>query len=165
MIASLHKTRSRREVDPVPEQKAPAPGKKHVQILIHTQHTQYAVITRMSKRMRWQQCSKEEQREEDGCNSSIGIYPVVRSRGENADWSVMWMDSGLYAEKQLRSCKSFQRINHFPGMVNIYRKSNLARSMARMRRLQPMAYDFFPRSWVLPEAAQEVVRYLGGASR
>jgi len=158
MISALHKTRSRREE--LPSEPKPERTRKQTHILVHAQYTQYAVIARMSKRMRWQLCAKEEQREDEG---GPGLYPVVR-RAESSDWSVMWADSGLYAEKHLRACKPFQRINHFPGMVHIYRKSNLARSMARMQRLQPDAYDYFPRSWVLPEAAPEVARYLAGAS-
>eukprot|EP00605_Chrysophyceae_sp_TOSAG23-4_P000617 GSChrysophyteH1.ASY1.ANO1.695.1 assembled CDS len=45
-------------------------------------------------------------------------------------------------------------------MVHVYRKSNLARSMSRMQRIHAEAYDFYPRSWVLPFEHAEVVKWL-----
>jgi len=46
--------------------------------------------------------------------------------------------------------KPFQKINHFPGMYSITRKSNLAWSLNKMRKLFPKDYNFYPRTWVLP---------------
>ena len=168
MILGEHKTRSRREVI-TPSVSArterPATTGRSSQILVNAQHTHYPVIERVSKRLRWAVYSKRDDHPvEDGAGT--GEWPVERPlpRRDQGDWSVMWADSGLNAEKYLRTCRPFQRVNHFPGMVQIYRKSNLARSMARMRRLSAEAYDFFPRSWVLPDAANEVLRYLSGAS-
>jgi tubulin polyglutamylase TTLL6/13 len=44
----------------------------------------------------------------------------------------------------------YQKVNHFPGMSNLARKSKLARNFERMRKLFPEEYDFCPRTWILP---------------
>ncbi|XP_030649110.1 tubulin polyglutamylase ttll6-like [Chanos chanos] len=46
--------------------------------------------------------------------------------------------------------KSYQKINHFPGMSEICRKDMLARNMNRMYKLFPKEYNIFPRTWCLP---------------
>ncbi|XP_066119962.1 tubulin polyglutamylase TTLL6 [Saccopteryx bilineata] len=46
--------------------------------------------------------------------------------------------------------KSYQKINHFPGMSEICRKDLLARNMSRMLKLFPNEFHFFPRTWCLP---------------
>ncbi|XP_029814616.1 guanosine-3',5'-bis(diphosphate) 3'-pyrophosphohydrolase MESH1 [Manacus vitellinus] len=46
--------------------------------------------------------------------------------------------------------KRFQKINHFPGMIELCRKDLLARNLNRMLRLFPEEYNIFPRTWCLP---------------
>ncbi|XP_058531842.1 tubulin polyglutamylase TTLL6 [Ochotona princeps] len=46
--------------------------------------------------------------------------------------------------------KSYQKINHFPGMSEICRKDLLARNMSRMLKMFPKDFHFFPRTWCLP---------------
>ncbi|XP_054988764.1 tubulin polyglutamylase TTLL6 [Sorex araneus] len=46
--------------------------------------------------------------------------------------------------------KSYQKINHFPGMNEICRKDLLARNMNRMLKMFPKDFHFFPRTWCLP---------------
>jgi tubulin polyglutamylase TTLL6/13 len=45
---------------------------------------------------------------------------------------------------------SSQKINHFPGMLNICRKNLLAKHMAPLARMFPDEFDFVPKTWVLP---------------
>jgi tubulin polyglutamylase TTLL6/13 len=75
-------------------------------------------------------------------------------------WNVYWTDSGLNIENVVRKAKDFQRINHFPGMVHIYRKNCLTRTITRMQRLNHSEYNFYPETWILPHDYQEVVQYL-----
>ncbi|XP_025714973.2 tubulin polyglutamylase TTLL6 isoform X3 [Callorhinus ursinus] len=46
--------------------------------------------------------------------------------------------------------KSYQKINHFPGMSEICRKDLLARNMSRMLKMFPKDFHFFPKTWCLP---------------
>ena len=50
----------------------------------------------------------------------------------------------------LSLCVFKKRINHFPGMVNIYRKGHLAREMAKMQTVSKSEYNFYPKTWLLP---------------
>ncbi|XP_030312906.1 tubulin polyglutamylase TTLL6 [Calypte anna] len=55
--------------------------------------------------------------------------------------------------------KRFQKINHFPGMIEICRKDLLARNLNRMLRLFPKEYNIFPRTWCLPADYGEFQAY------
>lgn len=41
------------------------------------------------------------------------------------------------------------------GMIEMLRKINLSRAMRTMQELFPDEYDFYPRSWILPEEHQQ----------
>ncbi|XP_029024685.1 tubulin polyglutamylase TTLL11 [Betta splendens] len=47
------------------------------------------------------------------------------------------------------------QVNKFPGMIEMLRKINLSRAMRTMQELFPEEYDFYPRSWILPEEYQQ----------
>ncbi|KAM4766670.1 tubulin polyglutamylase TTLL13 isoform 2-T2 [Cyanocitta cristata] len=59
------------------------------------------------------------------------------------------MDGAVSLER-LMEMKRFQKINHFPGMIELCRKDLLARNLNRMLRLFPTEYNIFPRTWCLP---------------
>lgn len=41
------------------------------------------------------------------------------------------------------------------GMIEMLRKINLSRAVRTMQELFPEEYDFYPRSWILPEEYQQ----------
>ncbi|XP_075435094.1 tubulin polyglutamylase TTLL11 isoform X2 [Ascaphus truei] len=43
------------------------------------------------------------------------------------------------------------QVNKFPGMTEMVRKINLSRAVRTMQELFPEEYNFYPRSWILPE--------------
>ncbi|XP_034049570.1 tubulin polyglutamylase ttll6 isoform X2 [Thalassophryne amazonica] len=55
--------------------------------------------------------------------------------------------------------KSYQKINHFPGMTEICRKDSLARNMKRMLKLFPKDYNIFPKTWCLPADYRDFQAY------
>ncbi|KAF5915929.1 hypothetical protein HPG69_003002 [Diceros bicornis minor] len=73
----------------------------------------------------------------------------LREGGENEDWTLYWTDYSVSLERVMEM-KSYQKINHFPGMSEICRKDLLARNMSRMLKMFPKDFHFFPRTWCLP---------------
>uniref|UniRef100_A0A2K6TYX0 Tubulin tyrosine ligase like 6 n=1 Tax=Saimiri boliviensis boliviensis TaxID=39432 RepID=A0A2K6TYX0_SAIBB len=73
----------------------------------------------------------------------------LREGGENDDWTLYWTDYSVSLERVMEM-KSYQKINHFPGMSEICRKDLLARNMSRMLKMFPKDFYFFPRTWCLP---------------
>ena len=67
----------------------------------------------------------------------------------------MWTDSTVSTDF-LQKMKPYQRINHFPAMFQLSKKSNLCKNLMRLRRAFPRAYNFFPRTWVLPREMSEL---------
>lgn len=50
-----------------------------------------------------------------------------------------------------------QRINHFPGILELARKKGLARTISRLQCAFPALYDFHPRVWQLPEQRSQLL--------
>ena len=62
--------------------------------------------------------------------------------------------------ESLKGLELYQRINHFPGMFNIYRKNYLAKNLEKMRKHFPDQYSFYPKTWLLPTDHAEVLAHL-----
>nr|XP_019596235.1 PREDICTED: tubulin polyglutamylase TTLL6 isoform X3 [Rhinolophus sinicus] len=82
----------------------------------------------------------------------------LREGGENDDWTLYWTDYSVSLERVMEM-KSYQKINHFPGMSEICRKDLLARNMNRMSKMFPKDFHFFPRTWCLPADWGELQNY------
>jgi len=63
--------------------------------------------------------------------------------------NIYWIDTSTIND-YFAMIQPWQRINHFPGMTNIARKSRLAQNLDFMRRQFPKDFTFYPRSFVLP---------------
>lgn len=94
-------------------------------------------------------------------------YDVVRKTvnrfgykevGDAENWNLYWTDLSISIER-CKEMKRYQRINHFPGMLEICRKDLLARNLNRMKRLFPKDYSFFPKTWCLPADLGEALAY------
>ena len=148
-------------------QKNGAKHPNHQSVVLNNRHTQYPVIAKVCKLLGWQTSSEGQQSEvvpslDPVVSQSNGSAPVSPNSRDATEWFVYWSDSGSGIDRQVRSARCYQKINHFPGMVNIYRKSHLARAMIRMQKVSPAEYDFFPRTWILPYEAGDVAKYLDG---
>lgn len=51
----------------------------------------------------------------------------------------------------------YQKVNHFPGMFNIYRKNYLTSNLERMRKAFPDDFEFYPKTYILPNDFKELV--------
>uniref|UniRef100_A0ACB8EUI6 Tubulin polyglutamylase ttll6 n=1 Tax=Sphaerodactylus townsendi TaxID=933632 RepID=A0ACB8EUI6_9SAUR len=82
----------------------------------------------------------------------------LREASDLDDWTLYWTDYSVSLDRVLEM-KSYQKINHFPGMCEICRKDLLARNMSRMLKLFPKEFNFFPRTWCLPADYGELQTY------
>ncbi|XP_032093969.1 tubulin polyglutamylase TTLL6 isoform X1 [Thamnophis elegans] len=73
----------------------------------------------------------------------------LREAIEMEDWTLYWTDYSVSLERVMEM-KSYQKINHFPGMTEICRKDLLARNMGRLLKIFPKEFNFFPKTWCLP---------------
>ncbi|KAL4710989.1 hypothetical protein ACJJTC_017954 [Scirpophaga incertulas] len=82
----------------------------------------------------------------------------MREVSEEDAWNFYWTDMSVSVERA-KEMKRFQRINHFPGMLEICRKDLLARNLNRMQKIYPKEYNFFPKTWCLPADLGEAINY------
>ncbi|XP_063368141.1 tubulin polyglutamylase ttll6-like [Cydia amplana] len=82
----------------------------------------------------------------------------MREVSEEDAWNFYWTDMSVSVERA-KEMKRFQRINHFPGMLEICRKDLLARNLNRMQKIYPKEYNFFPKTWCLPADFGEALTY------
>ncbi|CAF3532594.1 unnamed protein product [Rotaria sp. Silwood1] len=84
------------------------------------------------------------------------------SHSTTLDSDIYWHSSSFH-EGNTNFTFSSGRINKFPGMSDLLRKVHLTRLLNNMRLLFPNDYDFYPKTWFLPEQSQQFkddVRYI-----
>eukprot|EP00899_Mesostigma_viride_P008762 jgi/Mesvir1/17888/Mv12960-RA.1 len=85
--------------------------------------------------------------------SSLGIQPAPENAGTK--WDLCWSDLSV-SQTRVQKMRGYQRINHFPGMLEICRKCTLARHLKKIATQCPKQYTFFPRTWTMPEDWEEL---------
>lgn len=71
--------------------------------------------------------------------------------GRRAPCDIYWHGVSFHDNEKIVS----GQVNKFPGMIEMLRKINLSRAVRTMQELFPEEYDFYPRSWILPEECQQ----------
>ncbi|KAI4816704.1 hypothetical protein KUCAC02_009019, partial [Chaenocephalus aceratus] len=71
--------------------------------------------------------------------------------GRRAPCDIYWHGVSFHDSEHIVS----GQVNKFPGMIEMLRKINLSRAVRTMQELFPEEYDFYPRSWILPEECQQ----------
>ncbi|KAM7368760.1 hypothetical protein PAMP_013067 [Pampus punctatissimus] len=71
--------------------------------------------------------------------------------GRRAACDIYWHGVSFHDNENIVS----GQVNKFPGMIEMLRKINLSRAVRTMQELFPEEYDFYPRSWILPEEYQQ----------
>ncbi|XP_019938180.1 tubulin polyglutamylase TTLL11 isoform X1 [Paralichthys olivaceus] len=71
--------------------------------------------------------------------------------GRRAACDIYWHGVSFHENENIVS----GQVNKFPGMIEMLRKINLSRAMRTVQELFPDEYDFYPRSWILPEEYQQ----------
>ena len=67
----------------------------------------------------------------------------------SSNWNLLW--TGWVKPETVKEATKFQRINHFPGTMQIGRKDNMWRNVSRLRRIHNADFDICPQTYVLPE--------------
>ncbi|TWW66326.1 Tubulin polyglutamylase TTLL11 [Takifugu flavidus] len=70
--------------------------------------------------------------------------------GRRAACDIYWHGVSFHDNDNVSS----GQVNKFPGMIEMLRKINTSRAVRTMQELFPEEYDFYPRSWILPEEFQ-----------
>ena len=73
----------------------------------------------------------------------------LKERRKNQIADLCWYDLPIDSSK-LSQMKRYQRVNHFPAMHGITRKSSLATILKKKKDNFSQDYHFFPKSWNLP---------------
>ena len=76
-------------------------------------------------------------------------YGFKTVTNDELEWDLYWNDGAFNADK-LTSMAPFQKLNHYPGTMNLARKNNLGRNLSRMKKIFPEDYKFSPATWLLP---------------
>ena len=64
-------------------------------------------------------------------------------------YNVCWSDTSVALERIMKMGK-LQKINHFPGMLELVRKAGTARNLNKMLKAVGKEYKFFPKTFMLP---------------
>ncbi|GMH35159.1 hypothetical protein BSKO_03027 [Bryopsis sp. KO-2023] len=73
---------------------------------------------------------------------------------EDEHWDLFWSDLSVSSERVNRM-KPFQRMNHFPGMLEICRKGGLSKHIRRMSAYFPDEFSYHPRAFFIPNQIEE----------
>lgn len=119
---------------PKPEQNVSS--KNYTDICINLTYTKYPIIEYIVKK--------------------VFGWKVVKN-DKFKDYDLVWCDGAIQGD-MLKNFKLFQKVNHFPGMFALSRKSNLARNLSKMQKEFPESYDFFPQTWLLPAEGGDLMR-------
>ena len=57
----------------------------------------------------------------------------------------------------MKGLELYQKINHFPGMYNVYRKNHLTNNLEKMRKAFSEHYSFYPKTYILPNDIQDLM--------
>lgn len=82
-------------------------------------------------------------------------YDEGGAEGEG-DCDLHWSDLSVTVDR-VAALKPYQRINHFPGMLEICRKSTLSNHMRRMAQRISAEYNFYPSSFILPKQLESLL--------
>lgn len=73
---------------------------------------------------------------------------------DNPNANIVWWDGSIPVE-EFNSIKPEQHVNKIPGMDYLCYKSVLFNSLNQMQSLYPLYYDFYPKTYLLPQQFQE----------
>lgn len=111
--------------------------------------TEYDVIRKVARKVcNWKLKYFEEDHEGAVRNGESGQKLSVV-------FDLTWHDLSITPDF-LTKLNPWQKVNMYPGIGCISRKNSLARNLMRMYKAFPEQYDFFPKTWVIPNEANDL---------
>ena len=83
-------------------------------------------------------------------------HGYVEADDGDDEWDLSWSDLSVTVDK-VAAMKPYQRLNHFPSMLEICRKVSLSKHMSRMAARLPSEFNFYPLSFQLPKQLDELL--------
>ena len=83
-------------------------------------------------------------------------WKTIKDDPEDYNCDIIWSDSSCNQD-MLGKLKSYQKLNHYPGIVGIARKNFLAYHLNKMKKQFPEFYDFYPETYCLPSDRNHLV--------
>ena len=136
-------------------------------IRIDLTNTKYKVLRECALEMKWKVITAKKRTEPETTtdntkqkkdaggkhqnNDNLSLAELTKKdelmRHANVD--IIWHDVTIPSDK-LSQLKSFQKVNHFPSMNQVTKKSNLAQSLKKMKNQYPIDFGFYPKTWIIP---------------
>ena len=86
----------------------------------------------------------------------------MRETKKSEDWNLLW---GMHLEQEeYAKLLDFQKVNHFPGSIEVGHKGKLYANLTRLKRQHPNDFNFLPESFSLPRDAASFERAFYSAS-
>lgn len=115
------------------------PTLKQKRIVINTLHTEYPLL-------------------DEVVTQELGWRVSKDPDYAQSNWDVWWSDLGV-DNVFLSQMRPYQKVNHYPAMHHIARKTQLAKNLKRLHKIYPNEFEFIPRSWTLPQEMSELRLY------
>jgi tubulin polyglutamylase TTLL6/13 len=77
-------------------------------------------------------------------------WKLIKEKEDESSWDLWWQDVSVSTDRVTRM-HPWQKVNHIPGMAVLHTKTGLARTLNRMCQVFSSGYDYFPRTFVLPD--------------
>mmetsp|Transcript_26231 Transcript_26231/g.51366 ORF Transcript_26231/g.51366 Transcript_26231/m.51366 type:complete len:541 (+) Transcript_26231:173-1795(+) len=108
-------------------------------LVVDLEWCKFPVVTDCVLELGWRRCG-------------VPGAPVIPDDG----WNIMWVDNEI-SLPVVKLLGPGQKINHFPGIMELTSKCHMAYHLNGMRVRLPEAYSFVPLTFVLPEEEGEFV--------
>ncbi len=112
------------------------------------QQTEYDIVKKVArKELNWRLMYFEESHEGGVTNGEVGKL--------QDKFDVTWHDLSVTPDFIAR-LHPWQKVNMFAGIQCITRKNHLARNLMRMSKAFPNEYNFFPKTWIVPNEMHDL---------
>lgn len=108
------------------------------QICVNLTYCRYKIVKEVCKELGWTYFSHDEM---------------------NLNCDILWYDFAT-SQEMLGKLKSYQKLNHFPGIEGVARKNFLAYHVNKMKKEFPLEFNFIPLTFCLPSDNNKVYEYL-----